>query len=260
MKKYLLGIGLMSLGMVISSCNKAAEEDTGTTEQEDVQVAGIKIAYVEVDSIMTQYEFCKEYSLILEKKSQNIQSTLQQKGQALQSAAANFQQKLQQNAYTREQAEQIQANLQKQNADLEALQARLTAEFQNETAKFNEALHDGGACRRRKKRENSHLRRRIACPAQPHLPSGSHRTGGRGASKRSRKRCGAGAGRGHDTSRRGRGGPAQSALIVQSKENKMDARVNPGRPAFSQGCWCRCCLGRQKTGHTGIPAQSSAAY
>jgi len=91
---------------------------------------------------MTQYEYCKEYSLILEKKSQNIQSTLQQKGQALQAAANNFQQKLQQNAYTREQAEQIQMGLQKQNADLEALQQRLSAEFQEETAKFNDALHD----------------------------------------------------------------------------------------------------------------------
>jgi outer membrane protein len=67
---------------------------------------------------------------------------LQQKGQALQAAATNFQQKLQQNAYTREQAEQIQMGLQKQNADLEALQQRLSAEFQEETAKFNDALHD----------------------------------------------------------------------------------------------------------------------
>ena len=104
--------------------------------------SSLKIAYVEVDSLMTQYEYCKEYSLILEKKSQNIQSTLQQKGQALQAAANNFQQKLQQNAYTREQAEQIQMGLQKQNADLEALQQRLSAEFQEETAKFNDALHD----------------------------------------------------------------------------------------------------------------------
>ena len=123
------------------SCDNSPKADNSTEEKKQVP-STIKIAYVEVDSIMTQYEFCKEYSLILEKKSQNIQSTLQQKGQALQSAAANFQQKLQQNAYTREQAEQIQASLQKQNADLEALQARLSAEFQNETAKFNEALHD----------------------------------------------------------------------------------------------------------------------
>ena len=125
----------------LSSCDNSPKSDKSSDEKPQVN-STLKIAYVEVDSIMTQYEFCKEYSLILEKKSQNIQNTLQQKGQALQAAANNFQQKLQQNAYTREQAEQVQAGLQKQNADLEALQARLTAEFQNETATFNEALHD----------------------------------------------------------------------------------------------------------------------
>lgn len=124
-----------------ASCDKSPKEEQQQTVAAP-QSSTIKIAYVEVDSLMTQYEYCKEYSLILEKKSQNIQSTLQQKGQTLQSAVANFQQKLQQNAYTREQAEQIQAGLQKQNADLEALQQRLGAEFQEETAKFNTALHD----------------------------------------------------------------------------------------------------------------------
>lgn len=130
-------IALVSL----NSCDKSpkADEQPTTTSQAPTE---LKIAYVEVDSLMTQYEFCKEYSLILEKKGQNIQATLQQKGQALQSAANNFQQKLQQNAYTREQAEQIQAGLQKQNADLEALQQRLGAEFQEETNKFNAALRD----------------------------------------------------------------------------------------------------------------------
>jgi outer membrane protein len=64
-----------------------------------------KIAFVEVDSIMTQYSFCKEYSKILEQKGNNIQKTLASKQQQLQAAAANFQQKVQQNAYTREQAE-----------------------------------------------------------------------------------------------------------------------------------------------------------
>ena len=102
----------------------------------------MKIAYVEVDSIMTQYTFAKEYSSLLEKKSVNIQKTIAQKGQALQAAAANFQQKIQQNAYTREQAEAIQAGLQKQQADLQGLQQRLGNEFQAETEKYNKALHD----------------------------------------------------------------------------------------------------------------------
>lgn len=141
-QKKLFGTIALAVVAAVSftSCNQSPKaEDEAPKSQAP---SNLKIAYVEVDSLMTQYEYCKEYSLILEKKSQNIQSTLQQKGQALQTAATNFQQKLQQNAYTREQAEQIQMGLQKQNADLEALQQRLSAEFQEETAKFNEALHD----------------------------------------------------------------------------------------------------------------------
>lgn len=103
---------------------------------------GTKLAYVEVDSIMTQYTFCKEYSKILEQKGNNIQKTLAAKQQQLQVAAANFQQKIQQNAYTREQAESVQAGLQKQNNDLQVLNQRLSNEFQAETEKFNKALHD----------------------------------------------------------------------------------------------------------------------
>ena len=106
-------------------------------------VAGdLKIAYVEVDSIMSQYKFCKEYSLILQQKGQNIQNTLAKKQEALQAAVANFQQKVQQNAYTREQAEAINAGLQKQGNDLQVLNQRLSTEFQNETENFNKALRD----------------------------------------------------------------------------------------------------------------------
>ena len=91
---------------------------------------------------MSQYKLCKDYSLILQKKGQNIQNTLAQKQQALEAAAANFQQKIQQNAYTREQAQQIQMSLQKQNNDLQALNQRLSSEFQAETEKYNNALRD----------------------------------------------------------------------------------------------------------------------
>ena len=91
---------------------------------------------------MTQYTFCKEQAEILEKKSQNIQNTLNQKTQSLQSAAAKFQQDVQNNKYTQQQAEAVQASLMKQQNDLQALQQRLGNEFQAETEKFNVALHD----------------------------------------------------------------------------------------------------------------------
>ena len=127
--------------MATTACDKSK---TQADDQAANQVAPTetKIAFVEVDSIMTQYQFCKEYSLIMQKKGQNIQNTLAQKQQQLEAAAANFQQKIQQNAYTREQAQAIQAQLQRQNADLQALNQRLSGEFQNETEKYNKALRD----------------------------------------------------------------------------------------------------------------------
>ncbi|MBQ7423457.1 MAG: OmpH family outer membrane protein [Prevotella sp.] len=125
----------------LASCNNETPKVEEKTQGQQAP-AELKIAYVEVDSLMTQYTFCKEQAEILEKKSQNIQNTLNQKTQSLQSAAAKFQQDVQNNKYTQQQAEAVQASLMKQQNDLQALQQRLGNEFQAETEKFNVALHD----------------------------------------------------------------------------------------------------------------------
>ena len=139
MKKLHLLAALFA-AFALTSCDKSKTNEE--TVKGETTPAELKIAYVEVDSIMTQYQFCKDYTQILTKKGQNIENTIQKKGEALQSAITNFQQKLQQNAYTREQAESIQMNLQKQDADLRTLQQRLATEFQTEQDKFNVALRD----------------------------------------------------------------------------------------------------------------------
>ncbi len=127
--------------LALASCNKSQPQVEAKSESK--APAELKIAYVEVDSIMTQYTFAKEYSALLEKKGQNIQATIAQKGQALQAAAANFQQKIQQNAFTsREQAESQQAAIQRDQANLQSLQQRLSNEFAAEQEKYNNALHD----------------------------------------------------------------------------------------------------------------------
>ena len=127
--------------LALVSCNKSQPQVEAKSESK--APAELKIAYVEVDSIMTQYTFAKEYSALLEKKGQNIQATIAQKGQALQAAAANFQHKIQQNAFTsREQAESQQAAIQRDQANLQSLQQRLSNEFAAEQEKYNNALHD----------------------------------------------------------------------------------------------------------------------
>ncbi len=127
----------------ITSCDKSSSKmDEKTPAATAKTPSELKIAFVEVDSIMSQYNFCKDYTKILQQKGNNIQKTLAGKQQQLQAAASNFQQKVQQNAYTREQAEGIQAGLQKQSNDLQVLNQRLSSEFQSETENYNKALHD----------------------------------------------------------------------------------------------------------------------
>jgi outer membrane protein len=142
MKKYMF----MAAAAIVAlaSCNNASPKmDEQPATANDNATGGVKIAYVEVDSLMTQYEFCKEFTLILQKKSNNARNTLNQKGQALQSAMANFQQKLNNNGFTsREQAESQQAAIQRQQQSLQELQARLENELGKETAKYNEGLRD----------------------------------------------------------------------------------------------------------------------
>lgn len=137
-----LAVAVVASAAMTSCDNSAPKMDEKSQAAEQSAPAELKIAFVEVDSIMSQYTFCKDYTEILQKKGQNIQNTLAAKQRSLQQAATNFQQKLQQNAYTREQAEGIQASLQKQGADLDALNQRLSNEFAAETEKYNNALRD----------------------------------------------------------------------------------------------------------------------
>ena len=142
MKKNVFGA--LAIVAVLASCNNASPKMDEKPQAAGTESStGMKIAYVEVDSLMTQYDFAKDYSMTLQKKSNNARNTLTQKGNQLQAAVNNFQQKLNNNGFTsREQAASVQAAIERQQRDLQELQARLESELANETQKFNEALRD----------------------------------------------------------------------------------------------------------------------
>jgi len=139
MKKYLFAAAAALVAL--ASCNNEAPK---MDEQPATGSAGnLKIAYVEVDSLMTQYKYCKEFTEILQRKSNNARNTLNQKGEALQNAMVTFQQKLNNNGFaSREQAESQQAAIQRQQQSLQELQARLENELASETSKYNDGLRD----------------------------------------------------------------------------------------------------------------------
>ena len=131
----------MAAVCALASCNNQAPK-----MDEKAQAAApaeLKIAYVEMDSIQTQYKFCKDMEPMLEKKRREFkQDTVAQKQQSLQTAAAKFQQDLQNNKYTQQQAEQVNAGLQKQNGDLQALAQRLDTELATKQQEYLTAVND----------------------------------------------------------------------------------------------------------------------
>jgi outer membrane protein len=127
--------------LVVVACNNEAPKMDD--QPVDVPQGGMKIAYVEVDSLASQYKFCIDYTKILEKKRTNATNTLNQKGQQLQAAMNNFQQKINNNQFrSREEAESAQLAIQRSQQSLQELQNRLGAELEKEAADYSLALRD----------------------------------------------------------------------------------------------------------------------
>ena len=143
MKKYLISLGLISMGLITTSCNKATDEESETVENEVVNTTGIKIAYVELDTLMSQYKLYKDYSEVLTRKGNNIQNTLAKKQRALESHAAAVQKKYESNGFTtRDELERAQAGIQREQQELAQLADRLNNEFNEEQARINTEARD----------------------------------------------------------------------------------------------------------------------
>ena len=144
-KLHLACAGLIALAgsFAMTGCNQQAGEETSNPQATQVPAGGLKIAYVEIDSLMSQYDFCKDYTILMNKKGENIRATLAGKERALQNKAAEMQKKYETNQFTtKEQVEQAQMSLAKQQQDLQALNDRLSNDFAAEQMKYNNALRD----------------------------------------------------------------------------------------------------------------------
>ena len=143
MKKYLLGVTALAMAMTFSSCGKNASNAQGDAEDQEVEIQGARIAYVELDTLMSQYQLYKDYSIVLNQKGANIQSTLAKKQKALESNASSMQKKYESNGFTtRDELERAQNNLQREQMELQEMAERLNGEFNSEQARINEEARD----------------------------------------------------------------------------------------------------------------------
>ena len=143
MKKFFTCAALVAATMWLGACGAKNEEEVANENNSTEQTGDLKIAYVELDTLMSQYQLYKDYSEVLTRKGNNIQKTLAQKQRALESHAASVQKKYESNGFTtRDEVERAQASIQKEQNELAELADRLQNEFAMEQARINDEARD----------------------------------------------------------------------------------------------------------------------
>lgn len=134
----------LAAAFMMASCQKNAKsEEVVENNAEETVTGGAKIAWVELDTLMSQYQLYKDYEVELTAKGNNIQKTLAQKQQTLESHAAALQKKYESNGFTtRDELERAQAQIQNEQMQLQQLAERLQADFAAEQARVNAEARD----------------------------------------------------------------------------------------------------------------------
>ena len=144
MKFILKGFFALTIGLMFTQCagnNNAAPASAPAADA--TGSSNMKIAFVEIDSLLTKYNFWNDLSEQMIKKEENSRTLLNEKGKKLEKEAAEFQRKYENNGFVSpERAQQEYQRIQKQQQDLAELQQKLANELAAENQKNSLELRD----------------------------------------------------------------------------------------------------------------------
>ncbi|MDM8338642.1 OmpH family outer membrane protein [Mediterranea massiliensis] len=142
---YLLnGLAALALIVLFAQCaGKSENQSANNSSSQAAGLSGMKIAFVEVDTLLAKYNFCIDLNEAMVKKSENVRLTLNQKAAELEKQKREFQTKYENNAYlSQERAQQEYNRIAKQEQDLQALSNKLQSELMSENEKNSLQLRD----------------------------------------------------------------------------------------------------------------------
>ena len=135
---------MLVMAFMFTQCadNKNANEGNATPAAA-LASGELKIAYVEIDSLLTKYRFWNDLNEMMIQKEENIRTTLNEKAKELEQEMREFQRKLENNGFaSRERAEQENLRIAQKQRDLQQLQEKLANELQTENQKNSLQLRD----------------------------------------------------------------------------------------------------------------------
>ncbi len=134
----------MAAVCLLSACNgnQKEKEPEAPAKTEAKANAGLKIAFVQLDTLTNQYQYFIDLNDAFSKKQANAESTINQKRNSFANQVQEFQRKASSNQYTQEQFNNEQARLAKLEQDVQELTGRLSASLQEEQAKELQNITD----------------------------------------------------------------------------------------------------------------------
>ena len=132
---------LLAFILVMASCNNQPSKMDGASSEPEQQ--GLRLAFVELDSLTEHYEYAKVMKDSLEKMSANATNVLSNKDKELERSYNSIQTKLQNNGFTSEQQYKTAvAAFEQERNNRVALEARLSNELAQKQADFLKAMQD----------------------------------------------------------------------------------------------------------------------
>lgn len=141
---YLInGFAALAFVVLFSQCAGKTENKVTAVSDEATSPTNLKIAYVEVDTLLSQYNFCVDLNEQMVKKEENSRMLLNQKANDLGKQKQDFQKKYESGAFlSTERAQQEYTRLTKLEQDLQSLQNKLSTELATENQKNSLMLRD----------------------------------------------------------------------------------------------------------------------
>lgn len=136
MKNFSIPFVLICALLMTYACKEAGS----STSQPAAEGTGIKIAYVNGDSILFHYKEFKKESEAMEIKQRNAEEQLQSKGAALEREIVAYQQKAQTGTMTGKEMEAREKYLSTRQEAIMAERDKMAQEIMSETAQINKRL------------------------------------------------------------------------------------------------------------------------
>ena len=138
-----LGIGLIVLYILHFTAKSGNTTSVVSTKDSGTIAAQLPIAYINIDSLLLNYNYSKDLNEVVIRKRENAQATLTEKGRKLDAEVQEFQRKRDNNAFLSQQSfnTQQQALLKKQQ-DLQLLEQNLSNQLAKEQQGLNDKLRE----------------------------------------------------------------------------------------------------------------------